>query len=132
MQQKNFSHPAPLENEPDSPPSFKNCLFSQSLNCLMFNYLQCPWMEWQPIPVFLPGESHGQRSLAGYSPWGPKELDMTEQLTHSIRFFFFFPYSTPHILFCCNLDLTLSESVTTDTLCYLQHACNLLNFLLMN
>ena len=29
-------------------------------------------------PVFLPGESHGQRSLAGYSPWGRKELDMTE------------------------------------------------------
>ena len=31
------------------------------------------------IPVFLPGESHGQRSLAGYSPWGCKESDMTEQ-----------------------------------------------------
>ena len=29
-------------------------------------------------PVFLPGESHGQRRLAGYSPWGHKELDMTE------------------------------------------------------
>ena len=37
--------------------------------------------EWLPTPVFLPGESHGQRSLAGYSPWGPKESDMTEQLT---------------------------------------------------
>ena len=34
------------------------------------------------IPVFLPGEFHGQRSLVGYSPWGCKELDMTEQLTH--------------------------------------------------
>ena len=32
-----------------------------------------PWMRlWQPILVFLPGESHGQRSLAGYSPWGFK------------------------------------------------------------
>ena len=30
------------------------------------------------IPVFLPGKSHGQRSLAGYSPWSHKELDMTE------------------------------------------------------
>ena len=30
-----------------------------------------PWRRaWQPTPVFLPGESHGQRSLAGYSPWG--------------------------------------------------------------
>ena len=33
---------------------------------------------WQPIPVFLSGESHGQRRLAGYSPWGCKELDMPE------------------------------------------------------
>ena len=33
---------------------------------------------WKPIPVFLPGESHGQRRLAGYSPWGHKESDMTE------------------------------------------------------
>ena len=38
-----------------------------------------PWRrEWEPTPVFLPGESHGQRSLAGYSPWGFKELDTTE------------------------------------------------------
>ena len=34
--------------------------------------------EWQPTPVFLPGKSHGQRNLVGYSPWGHKELDMTE------------------------------------------------------
>ena len=33
---------------------------------------------WQPTPVFLPGESHGQRSLVGYSPWGRKDSDMTE------------------------------------------------------
>ena len=33
-----------------------------------------PWRRaWQPTPVFLPGESHGQRKLAGYSPWGRKE-----------------------------------------------------------
>jgi len=38
-----------------------------------------PWRrEWQPTPVSLPGEFHGQSSLAGYSPWGHKELDMTE------------------------------------------------------
>ena len=35
---------------------------------------------WQPTPVFLPGESHGRRSLVGYSPWGCKESDMTEPL----------------------------------------------------
>ena len=41
-----------------------------------------PWSrKWQPAPVFLPGKSHGQRSLAGYSPWGQKELDVTEH-TH--------------------------------------------------
>ena len=39
--------------------------------------------KWQPTPVFLPGESLGQRSLAGYSPWGCKESYMTEQLTHT-------------------------------------------------
>ena len=38
-----------------------------------------------PTPVFLPGESHGQRSLAGCSPWDHEELDMTEQLTLSLR-----------------------------------------------
>ena len=38
-----------------------------------------PWRrKWQPILVFLPGESHGQRSLVGYSPWGHKESDTTE------------------------------------------------------
>ena len=34
--------------------------------------------EWLPSPVSLPGESHGQQSLAGYSPWGHTDLDMTE------------------------------------------------------
>ena len=44
-----------------------------------------PWVgkiswrrEQQHTPVYLPGESHGQRSLAGYSPWGHTELNMTE------------------------------------------------------
>ena len=40
-------------------------------------------LKWQPTPVFLFGESHGVRSLAGYSPWGCKELNMTEGLTHA-------------------------------------------------
>ena len=42
-----------------------------------------PWRrKWQPTPVSLPGESHGQRSLAGYSPWSRKKSDTAEQLTH--------------------------------------------------
>ena len=40
-----------------------------------------PWRrKWQPIPVFLPGKSHGQRSLVGYSPWGQKESDTTKHI----------------------------------------------------
>ena len=45
-----------------------------------------PWVgkiawsrKWQPTPEFLPGKSHGQRSLAGYIVHGAAELDMTEQ-----------------------------------------------------
>ena len=40
-----------------------------------------PWRrKWQPTPVLMPGKFHGWRSLVGYSPWGRKELDTTEQL----------------------------------------------------
>ena len=46
-----------------------------------------PWVrkipgkrEWQSTPVFLPGQSHGQKSLAGYSPWGCKKSNLTEWL----------------------------------------------------
>ena len=49
-----------------------------------------PWVgkttwrrKWQLTPIFLPGESHGQRSLAGYSPWDRKESDTTEQLNNN-------------------------------------------------
>ena len=46
-----------------------------------------PWSrKWQPTPVFLPGESHGQKSLAGHSPWGHKEWDTTERLLLSLSF----------------------------------------------
>ena len=42
-----------------------------------------PWRRaWQPTPVFLPGESHGQRSLAGYSLWSGEESDTTEAAWH--------------------------------------------------
>ena len=47
---------------------------------------------WQPTPVFLPGKFHGQRDMAGYSPWGHTELDATEQLSTNmlINFCLFF------------------------------------------
>ena len=42
-----------------------------------------PWRrKWQPSTVLLPGKSHGERSLVGYSPWGRKESDTTERLHH--------------------------------------------------
>jgi len=47
-----------------------------------------PWRRaWQPTPVFLPGESHGQRSLVGYCPKGCKELDTTEITLHTMYFY---------------------------------------------
>ena len=64
-------------------------LVAQTVKCC----LQCgrpgfdPWVgkipwrrKWQPTPVHLPGKFHGWRSLVGYSPWGRKEVDMTERL----------------------------------------------------
>ena len=46
-----------------------------------------PWRrKWQPTPVFLPGKSHGQRSLAGYSPCGCNKLDTTKATEHLNKF----------------------------------------------
>ena len=45
-----------------------------------------PWRrKWQPTPVLFPGESHRQRSLAGYSPWSHKESDTTEVTEHTAQ-----------------------------------------------
>ena len=44
-----------------------------------------PWIrEWQPTPIFLPGEFHEQMSLVGYNPWSPKVLGTTEWITLSL------------------------------------------------
>ena len=45
-----------------------------------------PLEKGMATPVFLPGESHGQRSLEGYSPWGHKESDMTEHHAERMAF----------------------------------------------
>ena len=43
---------------------------------------ETPWRrKWQPTPVFLPGKFHGQRNVAGYSPWGGKETATTEHIS---------------------------------------------------
>ena len=52
----------------------------------LFKRMPKAWKrEWQPTPVFLPGEFHGQRSLEGYSPCGHTESDTTEWLIHTHR-----------------------------------------------
>ena len=49
---------------------------------------EIPWRrKWLPTPVFLPGESHGQRSLVGYISWCHKELNITEWLTSSLFYY---------------------------------------------
>ena len=59
-----------------------------------------PWRRaWQPTPVFLPGESHGQRTLVGYSPWCLKESNLSEQLcTHAPVGIYFIPETNRHKL----------------------------------
>ena len=59
---------------------------SLSLILHITDFFKRPWRrEWLPTPEFWPGEFHGQRNLAGYSPWGSQQVDMTEwlSLTHS-------------------------------------------------
>ena len=61
-----------VKNPPANAEDIKRCGFQIWVR-------KIPWRRaWQPTPVFLPGESHGQISLAGYSPWGHKESDTTE------------------------------------------------------
>ena len=60
---------------------FRRCRFDPWVGKILWR------KKWQPTPVFMPGKFHGQRSLAGYSPWGQKELDVTEHMhTHRRSF----------------------------------------------
>ena len=62
-----------------------------------------PWRrKWWPTPVFLPGESHGQRSLVGYTPQVRKESDMTERLHFHFHYYYYFVHS----IFFSSLVLT--------------------------
>ena len=74
--------------------NFPRCLSGKESACHCRRHKRCrfdpyvrniPWSKkWQAIPVFLPGKFHGQRSLAGSSPKGHKESDMTKQVcTHA-------------------------------------------------
>ena len=61
-----------------------------------------PWRrKWQLTPVFLPGESHEQRSLAGYGPWSQRESDTTERQTLLLSHF--------HLLLKCHLIMSVGS-----------------------
>ena len=75
---------------------FPKWLSGKESTCLCRRCRRCgfnPWVrkiswrrKWQPTPVFLPGKSHGQKSLVGYSPWRCRELDMTKWLSmHKLK-----------------------------------------------
>ena len=67
-------------NKRESMWKLPRCLSGKESSCTFDPWVRkIPWRrKWQPTPVFLPGESHGQRSLVGYSPLGCKELGVTE------------------------------------------------------
>ena len=80
-----------LVTKPSPPPVSPSRVSKASLEAQMVKNLPAMWetwiswvrkipwrREWLPTPVFLPGKFYGQRSLAGYSPWGCNELDTTE------------------------------------------------------
>ena len=78
-----------------------------------YTYTNPQRRKWQPIPVFLPGKSHGQRSLKGYSPWGHKESDTTEQLNNKDIYKCTYTHVYVHIhMYKCTYTYT---NVTTYT-----------------
>ena len=86
---------------------------------------QSPCRRGRPPPAaFLPGESHGQRSLVGCSPWGHKESDTIEGLTHSLtRNYIYYLVITFSEIYSANilnhyavyLKQTISFKITTDS-----------------
>ena len=72
---------------------------------------------WQPTLVFLPGESHGQRSLVGYRPWGHKELDMTKHITARIGANVFWAY--PDLAEGLSTLLVLRLEFLSNVICFL-------------
>ena len=68
--------------------------------------------EWLPIPIFLPGESHKQSSLVGYSPWGRKELDTNEWLTYTHTTFKWLHHDVIFWLYLISVVLKISFSTT--------------------
>ena len=81
-----------------------------------------PWRrKWQPTPVCLPGESHGQRSLAGYSPWGRKESDTTWPLSTCWPPYWLHQCTFPPTVNKGSLFSTSSSSLAISCLFYNNH-----------
>ena len=79
---------------------------------------------WQPTPVFLPAEPHGQKSLAGYSPWGCKESDRVRQTNTFTIFYYFFTSSMFYIVF---IIIYFSDSIIIHyVLCLVSQLCSTL------
>ena len=96
-----------------NPLQYRTCRFNPWVG-------KIPWgRAWQPTPVFLPGEPHGQKSLAGYSPWGCKELDMTEETQHSIH-----QCSTEIILSRPNVKACVLTAFPLIFKCIYTHSCS--------
>ena len=78
-------------------------IVDQNTEFLIKMYLYISWRrEWQSTPALLPGKSHGQRSLIGYSPWGRKESDTTERVHfhfHLVQFTLFLSFQVMEIPF---------------------------------
>ena len=80
-----------------------------------------PWRrKWQPTPVFLPRESHGQRSLAGYSPRGRKESDTTEVTEHA--------HTQLRIMICCSISDQGQEILPPSLYSFFLFSCFLFFF----
>ena len=84
--------------------------------------------KWQPTPVFLPEEFHGQRRLLSYNPWGHKELDTTMWLTHTL--------CKPSITIstnsrgCLNTELALAQCSSYNKSQNNNSSCSTMNHLL--
>ena len=91
-----------------------------------------PWRRaWQPTPAFLPGESHGQRSLVGYSLLGHKESDMTEWLSTATLEEWNISWHDLSILnfsqSLCPCSLHSSHKWTHNLLCFCTFVCTILS-----
>jgi len=92
--------------------SESSCNAGDSRDTGLISVGKIPWKRtWKCTPVFLPGESHGWRSLVGYNPWGCKDLDMTEVTerthTHTHTHTYTHTHTHTHTL-AINFDLYIS------------------------